>query len=133
MKSYNSLFLTSSRHFNTNSIFLKSFFRLYKTTTTSAQLSKIWKKTTTTNYVKPIHSVQSKLKCYVSSQFLSEQGQLFLLLNRNFQLTSVKSKVLLSWINKILQSLLYSPSLYTKNCSLVQNELVSFKKSSLFL
>ena len=132
MKSYNSLFLNSSRHSNTNSIFLKSFFRLHRTTTTSAQLSKIWKKTTT-NYVKPIHSVQSKLKCYVSSQFLSEQGQLFLLLNRNFQLTSVKSKVLLSWINKILQSLLYSPSLYTKNCSLVQNELVSFKKSSLFL
>jgi hypothetical protein len=132
MKSYNSLSLTSSRHFNTNSIFLKSFFRLYGITATSAQLSKIWKKTTI-NYVKPTQSVQSKLKCYVSSQFLSEQGQLFLLLNRNFQLTSVKSKVLLSWINKILQSLLYSPSLYTKNCSLVQNELVSFKKSSLFL
>jgi len=132
MKSYNSLSLNPSQHSNPNSILLKSFFRLYKTNTTSVQLSKIWK-TKTTNYVKFTHSVQSKLRCHVSSQFLSEQGQLFLLLNRNFQLTLVKSKVLLSWTTKILRSLLYSPSLYTKNCSLVQNELVSFKKSSLLL
>lgn len=132
MKSYNSLSVVASQRPNSTTTILKSFFRLYKTTTTSAQLLKIWK-SQTTNYVKLTHPTQFKLKSNGLSRFLSGQGQLFLLLHNNFQLTSIKCKFLLSWTNKILQSLLFLPSFYVKKHSLVQNELVSFKKTSLFL